>query len=96
MHREDLMNADLLSEILLLVSGTMIFVTLLLILVAALTRTGGTDIATVTQRKGDEAVVHSSAACCTGYHSAWHTRTFSVRSQRPSVGQRPCTAGDHE
>jgi hypothetical protein len=39
MHREDLMNADMLSEILLLVSGTMIVVTLLLILVAALTRT---------------------------------------------------------
>ena len=39
MHREDLMNADMLSEILLLVSGTMILVTLLLILVAALTRT---------------------------------------------------------
>jgi hypothetical protein len=39
MHREDLMNADMLSETLLLVSGTMIVVTLLLILVAALTRT---------------------------------------------------------
>jgi hypothetical protein len=39
MHREDLMNADVLSEILLLVSGTMILVTLLLILLAALTRT---------------------------------------------------------
>ena len=39
MHREDLMNADILSETLLLVSGTMILVTLLLILVAALTRT---------------------------------------------------------
>ena len=38
MHREDLMNADMLSEIVLLVSGTMIVVTLLLILVAALTR----------------------------------------------------------
>jgi len=38
MHREDLMNADMLSETLLLVSGTMIVVTLLLILVAALTR----------------------------------------------------------
>jgi hypothetical protein len=37
--REDLMNADMLSETLLLVSGTMIVVTLLLILVAALTRT---------------------------------------------------------
>jgi hypothetical protein len=39
MPREDLMNADMLSEALLLVSGTMILVTLLLILVAALTRT---------------------------------------------------------
>ena len=39
MHREDLMNADLLSEILLLVSGSVIFVMLLLILVAALTQT---------------------------------------------------------
>ena len=39
MHREDLMNADVLSEILLLVSGFMILVTLLLILLAALTQT---------------------------------------------------------
>ena len=39
MHREDLMNADTLSEIVLLVSGTMILVTLLLILWAALTQT---------------------------------------------------------
>jgi hypothetical protein len=39
MHREDLMNADVLSEILLLVSGSLIFITLLLILVAALTQT---------------------------------------------------------
>ena len=39
MHPEDLMNADMLSEILLLVSGTMILVTLLLILWAALTQT---------------------------------------------------------
>jgi hypothetical protein len=39
MHREDLMNADMLSEILLLVSGTMIVITLLLILLAALTQT---------------------------------------------------------
>jgi hypothetical protein len=39
MHREDLMNADMLSEILLLVSGTMILITLLLILLAALTQT---------------------------------------------------------
>ena len=38
MHREDLMNADMLSEILLLVSGTMIVVALLLILWAALTQ----------------------------------------------------------
>jgi hypothetical protein len=39
MHPEDLMNADMLSDILLLVSGSLIFVTLLLILVAALTQT---------------------------------------------------------
>jgi hypothetical protein len=39
MHREDLLNADMLSEILLLASGSVIFVTLLLILGAALTRT---------------------------------------------------------
>ena len=39
MHREDLMNADMLSDILLLVSGTIILITLLLILLAALTRT---------------------------------------------------------
>ena len=39
MHREDLMNADMLSEILLLVCGSVIFVALLLILVAALTQT---------------------------------------------------------
>jgi hypothetical protein len=39
MHPEDLMNADMLSEILLLVSGSVIFVTLLLILAAALTQT---------------------------------------------------------
>ena len=38
MHREDLMNADMLSEALLLVSGTLILVALLLILVAALIR----------------------------------------------------------
>ena len=37
--REDLMNADMLSEILLLVCGSVIFVALLLILVAALTQT---------------------------------------------------------
>lgn len=39
MHREDLLNADMLSEILLLVSGSVIFFTLLLVLVGALTRT---------------------------------------------------------
>jgi hypothetical protein len=39
MHPEDLMNADMLSEILLLVSGSLIFLTLLLILAAALTPT---------------------------------------------------------
>jgi hypothetical protein len=39
MHPEDLMNADMLSETLLLVGGTMILVTLLLILVAAFTQT---------------------------------------------------------
>ncbi len=39
MHPEELMSADLLSEILLLVSGSVILVTLLLILVAALTQT---------------------------------------------------------
>ena len=39
MHPEDLMNADMLSEILLLVSGTMILVTLLLILLVALMQT---------------------------------------------------------
>ena len=38
MHPEDLLNADMLSEILLLVGGTMILVTLLLILVAAFTQ----------------------------------------------------------
>ena len=36
---QDLMNADMLSEILLLVSGSLIFFTLLLILVDALTPT---------------------------------------------------------
>ena len=39
MHPEDLMSADMLSEILLLVSGSVIFVTLLLILAAVLTQT---------------------------------------------------------
>jgi len=39
MHPEDLMNADMPSEILLLVSGSLIFIMLSLILVAALTQT---------------------------------------------------------
>ena len=39
MHPEDLMNADILSEILLLVSASVLLVTLLMILVAALTQT---------------------------------------------------------
>jgi len=39
MHREGVMNSDMLSEIILLVSGTMILVTLLLILWAAITQT---------------------------------------------------------
>ena len=39
MHPEELMNADMPSEILLLVSGCIILVTLLLILVAALSQT---------------------------------------------------------
>jgi hypothetical protein len=39
MHPEDLMNADMLSEILLLVSASLILGTLLLILTAALTQT---------------------------------------------------------
>jgi hypothetical protein len=39
MHREDLMNPDMLSEVLLMVSGSAIFLTLLLVLVAALTQT---------------------------------------------------------
>ena len=38
-HPEDLMNTDMLSEILLLVIGSVIFITLLLILAAALTQT---------------------------------------------------------
>ena len=41
MHPEDLMNADMPSEILLLVSGSVILVMLLLIRVAALTQTAG-------------------------------------------------------
>jgi len=39
MHPEDLMNSDMLSVILVLVSGSVVFVTLLLTLVAALTQT---------------------------------------------------------
>jgi hypothetical protein len=39
MHPEDVMNGDMPSEVLLLVSGSLIFVTLLLILLAALTQT---------------------------------------------------------
>jgi hypothetical protein len=39
MHPEDLMNADMPSEILLLCSGSLIVITLSLILVAALTQT---------------------------------------------------------
>jgi len=38
MHPEDLMKPDLFSEIVLLGSGTLIFVSLLLIVAAALTR----------------------------------------------------------
>jgi hypothetical protein len=39
MHPEDLMNADMLSEILLLVSASLILVTLLMILGVVLTQT---------------------------------------------------------
>jgi hypothetical protein len=39
MHPEDLMNADMLSEVLLLVSASVILVTLLVILAASLTQT---------------------------------------------------------
>jgi hypothetical protein len=39
MHPEDLMNADLLSELVLLVSASLILTTLLVILAAALTQT---------------------------------------------------------
>jgi hypothetical protein len=39
MHPEDMMNPDLLSEILLLVSASVLLVTLLVILAAALTQT---------------------------------------------------------
>jgi len=38
MHREDLMNPDLLSEIVLLGSATLIFMTLVVIVVTALSR----------------------------------------------------------
>ena len=38
MHREDLMNPDLLSEILLLGMGALLFVSLLLVVAGALTR----------------------------------------------------------
>ncbi|GEM_PF-3167332 len=38
MHRDDLMNPDLLSEIVLLGSATLIFITLVAILVTAFTR----------------------------------------------------------
>jgi hypothetical protein len=39
MHREDVMKPDLLSEIVLLGSGSLLFVSLLLIVATALTRT---------------------------------------------------------
>jgi hypothetical protein len=39
MHPDDLMNADVLSEIVLLVSASLILITLLVILAAALTQT---------------------------------------------------------
>jgi hypothetical protein len=39
MHPEDLMNADMLSEIVLLISASLILITLLVILAAALTQT---------------------------------------------------------
>ena len=39
MHPEDLMNADMPSEILILVSGSLIFVTWWLILLAAVSQT---------------------------------------------------------
>ena len=39
MHPEDLMNADVLSEIVLLVTASLISITLLVILAAALTQT---------------------------------------------------------
>ena len=39
MHPEDLMNADVLSEIVLLVSASLILITLFVILAASLTQT---------------------------------------------------------
>ena len=39
MHRDDIMKADLLSEIVLLAGGVLILVTLLMVLVFVLTRT---------------------------------------------------------
>ncbi len=39
MHPDDLMKSDLLSEILLVSSGVLLFVALILVLVAALTQT---------------------------------------------------------
>ena len=39
MHPDDLMKPDLLSEILLVSSGVLLFVALILVLVAALTQT---------------------------------------------------------
>jgi len=39
MHREDLMKPDLFSEIVLLGSGSLLFVSMLLIVATALTRT---------------------------------------------------------
>jgi hypothetical protein len=40
MHRDDLMNPDLLSEIVLLGSATLIFITLVAIVVTAFSRAG--------------------------------------------------------
>jgi hypothetical protein len=39
LHPEELMNGDLMSEILLLIIGSLVFIMLSLILVAALTQT---------------------------------------------------------
>jgi hypothetical protein len=58
MQPEDLMNADMLSEILLLVSASAILVTLLVILAAVLTQRCA-DIAR-TQGKADEAGTHTA------------------------------------